>query len=495
MPPKKPTKPTASGVPDDGGGPWTDVVRRGTPGRRQSSATPGGAAPAAAEADDKTASPNAPATAIDGGSAGAASPDASTVAAQESGARVAVGGDAEPPAWAMVLDAIKSLDARIGALEPASGSTRWADYPTDDEDSEAGSRSGGAYSTDESDATDSTEGAPEYLRVSSTQRHWGASRMAIDPDPQPHRFSLYGNEYYDALKHGRHGGGGTLSVCLEYAEPTCLYLETSVNAVKAMVDDLRDGRLVDPRDIEALSNTLQGVYRLSNRFRSLCVERAKAVRPGATKADKKRQQWVESQLNEDAYATADVEPEIRKLKAQYDYEAGKQDLRKLASAGGASTGGRTRSGGDRRGEDDDDGRRSGRPNRSASRRNRRERQERDRSAERTERPGKSGKSSKGKGGDRRSGGRRADSSADEGSRRTRRENSSRRSTRSPPPRAVDSRRRGGDGKRADGGGRGGSRTRRDGGGDRHRPPRRGRGSRRDDGSDDSDEEYDSWSES
>ena len=91
---------------------------------------------------------------------------------------------------------------------------------------------------------------------------------------------------------------------------------------------------------------MAGVYGLVNTLRTLVVERAHVTASAATAGDKKRQQWVESQLHEADLGRVDVAPQVRKLKAQYDYEAGKQDLRSLASAGRASRGG------GRRGRDD-----------------------------------------------------------------------------------------------------------------------------------------------
>ena len=187
----------------------------------------------------------------------------------------------------------------------------------------------------------------EYLVVDHLQnRHWKAREQAEQAEQHPRRYSLYGNETYDLLQQGKHKGGGTLGLALEYCEPACLYGQTALNGVRDCADRAAD---LDPelaRSLDACANTIAGVYGLVNTLRTLIVERAHVTAPSATAGDKKRQQWVESQLHEADLGRYDVAPQVRKLKAQYDYEAGKQDLRSLASAGRAA-----RSGG-RRGRDD-----------------------------------------------------------------------------------------------------------------------------------------------
>ena len=197
------------------------------------------------------------------------------------------------------------------------------------------SESDSATSTDSSGSNGSDARGLEYVAVRADCGFCKAPERAADADQMPHRFSLHGYEPYDDLKSGRHGGSGTLGTIMQHLEPGVLYLKTGLDGLRtckaavARRDPLR-------ADLEAVYNTLNGAFGLINTLRTIICERAKVVRPGATPGDKKRQQWVESQLNEDDYETADVAPRIRKLKALYDYEAGKADLRKLASAGGAS---------------------------------------------------------------------------------------------------------------------------------------------------------------
>ena len=181
----------------------------------------------------------------------------------------------------------------------------------------------------------------EYLNVSvqdGGNRHWKAAERAQDADQRPRRHSLYGYEPYDLLSAGKHKGGGTLGVVMSYMEPICCYLQTALDGVRDCAERAHhESRGSDlARTLSASANTLAGIYGLSNTLRTLIVERAQVTAPGSTAGDKKRQQFVESQLNEDDLGRMDVAPRIRRLKAAYDFEAGKQDLRKAASSGGAS---------------------------------------------------------------------------------------------------------------------------------------------------------------
>ena len=181
-------------------------------------------------------------------------------------------------------------------------------------------------------------GAPEYLQVSAaSNRHWKAAERENDADQRPRRHSLYGYEPFDLLCSGKHRNGGTLGVVLRYAEPAALYLQTGIEGLRSCLAACDPG---DPMcaDLEACINTFNGTYGLVNTLRTLMCERAVVLGPGATTADKRRQQWVEGQLDEDDFAAADVAPKIRRLKAQYDYEAGRADLRRAAASGKASGG-------------------------------------------------------------------------------------------------------------------------------------------------------------
>ena len=226
--------------------------------------------------------------------------------------------------------AMQALTERVLAGESRDASRAGSD--ADEEFSDAGSVA-------ESEVSD---GPPQYLKVdASTNRHWNAPQRALDADQRPRRHSLYGYEPFDVLASGKHKGGGTLGTVMRYVEPSCLYLQTALDGVRAAADAIDAG--VDADDLRehlhACANTLSGVYGLTNTLRTLVVERANVTAKGATAADKKRMQWVEQQLDEDDFARADVAPRIRRLKAQYDYEAGKAELRKLAGSGGATSSG------------------------------------------------------------------------------------------------------------------------------------------------------------
>ena len=240
---------------------------------------------------------------------------------------------------------------------------------------ESRSRAASDAESEQSDteSSDSEPTAPVYLTVDAESRHWHAAERALDADQRPRQHSLYGYEPHDLLRAGRHTGGGTLGMVMQYAEPLALYLSTALNGVRAVAASLDYD---DPiaGDLDACANTLSGCYGLANTLRSIVVERAQVQASGATVGDKKRQQWVEAQLNEDDLGRADVAPRIRKLKAQYDYEAGKQELRKLASGGSSARGGLA--------ENEQSGR-----SRSAKRRDRKERERsKSRSEYKTDKP-------------------------------------------------------------------------------------------------------------
>ena len=224
------------------------------------------------------------------------------------------------------------LTARIDALEIGSRAASEAGRHSGESDASGESTEGQSVF---SDSDESAAGA-EYLQVNAeTNRHWKAAERALDADQRPRRYSLYGFEPFDNLRAGRHQGGGTLGTVMRYAEPSALYLQTAIEGVRSCRAACDPG---DPMcaDLDAVLNTLMGVYALVNTLRTLVCERAAVLGPGATAADKKRQQWVEAQLDDDDFAPADVAPKIRKLKAIYDHEAGRADLRHAAKGGKAS---------------------------------------------------------------------------------------------------------------------------------------------------------------
>ena len=133
-------------------------------------------------------------------------------------------------------------------------------------------------------------------------------------------------------------------------EPTCVYFKTGNDGLKQCVRNLdtllADGGPISRRDARRLRsdmvctlNTLKGAFALGNCYRTIMVERAKVQAPGSSVGAKKRQQWVEAQLDDNAYAATDIDPTVRALKAEYDHEAGKADLREAARKGGSASGG------------------------------------------------------------------------------------------------------------------------------------------------------------
>ena len=369
--------------------------------------------------------------------------------------------------------------------EPASGKQLWGDYSSD---------GGSVYSSDDSDAsTRSGEYRPAgFVPVDPAQPQWRAADRARDADQEPRRSSLYGYEPFDMLNSSKHGGGGTLGMAMSYAEPACLYQEASLRKLDSIVEAIDPS---DPlhRELSVVYNSLDAVFNLFNQFRTLIVERAKVVRPGATPGEKRRQRYVESQLHEDDYADANTDTRVREFKAAYEREASKQDLRKAAAAGSASGGGGYDRGSKRDGGGDHD-RGSSRASRRRERRRQEDERERGRNGDRRDKLVKFKGERDGAhrdGDDRRRPGAAADKERGSRRREEKPERGSRRgASRSPPPRR-------GDGKRAAGSRRGGGYSSRDDGRDRRGAARPGRGSRRR-GSGDDDDGFDSdtsWSES
>ena len=259
------------------------------------------------------------------------------------------------------LASLAGGDGRSGRLDSMEAS----DYHADSD-----SGSGGSSDLDSlASSLDSGDGK-DYIRVPKRLGLPMATERHADADQRPHRYSLHGNEVYDKLCTGKRGDGGTLGFAMRHLEPTRLYLKTGLQSLRSLTREL--ARQTGPDDdftaeLRATFNTLEGAFDLLNQFATLIVERAKVVSPGAKKADKQRQEWVESQLESDANPATDTHKAVRKLKARYDYEAGKADLRRAANSGGATSS--SRSGGLDRGSDDEQPRRS----RSAKRRERRQR--------------------------------------------------------------------------------------------------------------------------
>jgi hypothetical protein len=268
---------------------------------------------------------------------------------------------------------LSDLSARTDRLEGdaaavGAGAAAVQASATNQSHGESSSESSEYSSSEESDYAPSERGT-QYAQVQPDCGHWNARQLFHELDQEPHRYSLHGYEVHDGLRDAKHGGGGTLGLALRWMEPACLYFKTGTDALAATLSNLRElEEKLGPRlrsemsdhlaDLTACINTLDGAFELANTYRTIVVERAKVQAPGASVGSKKRQQWVEAQIDEDDYHTADIEPRIRKLKAEYDYEAGRADLKRAANTGGAAAGG----GYDRRDRDrgrDRDGERGG----------------------------------------------------------------------------------------------------------------------------------------
>ena len=52
---------------------------------------------------------------------------------------------------------------------------------------------------------------------------------------------LRGHPFFDTLRTGRHGGGGTLGIVMQYAEASALYLSTGVEGVESVRRAVSDG--------------------------------------------------------------------------------------------------------------------------------------------------------------------------------------------------------------------------------------------------------------
>ena len=405
------------------------------------------------------------------------------------------GRDAEADRHAELLAAIsglsselKSVSTRVSELEQESSRGHPASEDEDRSDGgyfSDGSSRGSSEASEQLSSSDDESDGKSYIRVPRNLGHWNCRELEGSNDQMPHRYSLHGYEPFDGLQQTKHGGSGTLGLGLRWMEPTCLYFKTGLGGLRnslKRLDELRDdmraggepvtrAELADLRhELMAGYNTLAGAFELGNTYRTLLVERAKVLAPNSKRADKERAEWVEKAIDEQDYAAADAADDVRRLKAEYDYEAHKADLRRAASKGGSSAGERS----DRR----DDESRGGGKTKTQKRRERRDRkrEERSNSRERSGRGGGGGSSSRGSDG----GGRkttRRDESRERGARNDRSKQDGRdarkgggrdrrdRST------SADSRR--GSGKGGGGGKRDGGKDRRGGGDSRRSDGRHG----------------------
>ena len=279
-----------------------------------------------------------------------------------------------------LAEQVKDVSLRVTDLEHGSSrGHRASEGDSDCYSSDASSRSG-SDSSEQLSSTDDEGDGKSYIRVYRNLGHWNCKELEANNDQEPHLYSLHGYEPFDGLQSTRHGGGGTLGLGLRWMEPTCTYFKTGVAGLKGairMLDELRDDHRAggEPPTRAELSslrselmgcyNTLSGAFNLGNTYRTLLVERAKVCAPGAKRADKERAEWVERAIDDERYAAPDIAADVRRLKADYDYEAHKADLRRAAGKGGASSGERS----NRR----DDESRGGGKTKTQKRRERRER--------------------------------------------------------------------------------------------------------------------------
>ena len=191
-------------------------------------------------------------------------------------------------------------------------------------------------SSSQSGFEDGAAFAGVYVPINADDNpHWNAHHLAADPNHEPRRYSLYTNRTMDSLNEGRHEGGGQLGHGFSYAEPLCLWMHAA-NAYLAQILELQPeaGEFLYP-----LLNSYRAIYNLANQYRHLIVEKARAVKPGATDYDKSESKFVERAMDERDFATADVPAAIAELKADFAFSARKADLNVLARRAGGSGGG------------------------------------------------------------------------------------------------------------------------------------------------------------
>lgn len=94
------------------------------------------------------------------------------------------------------------------------------------------------------------------------------------------------------------------------------------------------------QDLVALRNSVRELYGMSNLLRSIIVQKARALRPGATDYDKAEVRYLERALHERDFNTADTAAEIALLRDKFAKRSSKADLERLSKkASGGGTGG------------------------------------------------------------------------------------------------------------------------------------------------------------
>ena len=190
-----------------------------------------------------------------------------------------------------------------------------------------------------------------YVGVDAQSPHWHAQQLSALASMQaPQRYDLHGYKPHDSLLSGRHENGGTLGFTLGYLEPVCLYGHDLAAHLRVLFDDFADEeRAISGRRKAKLlgrlaraANTASEVYNLSNKARYIVVEKARAIRPGASEYDKAQAKFVEQALEEKDFAGDDVPSEILDLKSKFagaSHRASMQTLARSAARGGGGGGG------------------------------------------------------------------------------------------------------------------------------------------------------------
>ena len=280
-------------------------------------------------------------------------------------------------------------------------------------------RSSRPYGSSDSSASNLSDYA--FVPVRESNPHWGARVLAAAQDDEPKRHDLYGNKAFDSLCSGRHERGGTLGWSLEYGEAISLHLYSANDELRDIIGQLGHDDPLRTR-LCSLLRTNDANYNLANEFRELIKVQARAVRPGATEADKSESKFIVRTFEERDYATGDVPKTIAMAKADFAYAARKSELNHLARRGGGGGGG-------------DDYRERSRDERERGtrrgRRGGRQKGDRDQRSDRRSRDGERGNSSRAdarRGNERRE--ERGDGRRDNEERRDRRDQDERRDRRS-----------------------------------------------------------------
>ena len=229
------------------------------------------------------------------------------------------------------------LYERIGALQERVDISE-SRHVSEDESSDDSSSSEGSRASVLDDAA-------FYVRVDpKSNAHFGASDLANNGEHKPHRHDLYGNKAWMVLSKGGNDTGGSLGFTLSYAEPLALYGKGAWDAADQLAERYAAGAdSADPdaflQDLVALRNTLREQYKLTNLMRSIVVQKARALRPGATEYDKAEVKYLERCLNERDFKQPDMAIEIERLKGNFARRSNKAELERLSKKSGGGGGG------------------------------------------------------------------------------------------------------------------------------------------------------------